>query len=287
MLFMSPATRRKRQAVPKSENTLLLASIVSRGVNAVPVPAGPILPLAGLALRIVEVSEGVKAARTTCRSLAMKCSRLAAGIIRETQDGLPISERMLVRIAGAIQILEDVVNAMNRLVSRKISWVDRLWRLKEIEMEIKHHELAVDEAIAVFLTGAVLDIHKETNVLIAAALAVPRNGEPEIEEIRRADIAFEEQIASTPTAALHRGTLQRNGLRVVVKEYYPNAQQLFLRDLRRLNQMMHPNLPMVVGRSVPSERLPYFVVTHRSDANLKAFLRDLLQKPPTESFLAC
>ncbi|KAF8321703.1 hypothetical protein DL93DRAFT_1462919 [Clavulina sp. PMI_390] len=86
---------------------------------------------------------------------------------------------------------------------------------------------------------------------------------------------------------VYRGKLRRNGVRVIIKEYRNTPRQQFLKDLDRLYPVVHPNLPMVIAKSVDKEPIPYVLLEYAASGSARLYLKKQIAGDPLASIIAC
>ncbi|CDO70391.1 hypothetical protein BN946_scf184999.g31 [Trametes cinnabarina] len=278
----------------------------------------PAQAAAGILLLVFETIQKIQLNKDDCYRLAQRCLSMLVDIrdhMAEHQNSAPAS--LLKAISKFEVTLESICKFMQQEAEQ--AWGTRLIRKGSIELAMKHHHMALDDAIASLINiqlslrgqygrSKTVDDYKTSSVDPSESLNARRGTSPALSEEIYANVTDVEEICLSPgpTSAIfnryHQSQFamkgksriksgwwagglegELEGRKSLMLRYEGNqrdAMKRWMRDVKLLQNIYHPNLPQMIGYSNDQTPTPFIILSNVQTRLPQAMLLNAIKNAP-------
>ncbi|KAG9006146.1 hypothetical protein FRB94_012265 [Tulasnella sp. JGI-2019a] len=279
----------------------------------------PLRAVSSVICFIIETVQNVRSLVQQSWDLAEKVSRFSLAIAQELSEG-DVTPKMIMQIGKLATILDDISHSLSKI--QKYSWLRVIWKQASTAAKLSDLSSQLDECCTIFNLKAQVDINRlltgltqtviartdeilhrhdrlestverlvqQNDSAMALTQAMPVDGD--IKYFNKQDLRLVKTIRQRPSKpALYQAEYGAGGtvVKAIVKIYHrpsTKSKNPFENEIKYIKGFWHPHLPQLLGRSVPTAKLPFLVLSDYTERNVRSDLEPKILKDPVCGFMA-
>ncbi|KAJ7058118.1 hypothetical protein C8F01DRAFT_1149592 [Mycena amicta] len=275
----------------------------------------PATALVAVVLLVVQTAQSVQANKEGCHRLARRCARMVLDVNDQMLGRWDSAPPSLVKNLARLQETVEAIHGFMKNAA-SASWKTRLLKKSAIEAALVNYHENLDDAARAFQMASLIEIHYAVGTakneqraetprqIVPLPLDRPLEKQPEIEPIVDAAIYSDGVLRDQGFRRYHQSEVSLRGspradsdeswwtgtseARVngsmqtsLIKRYEgPEAlaREEWIRDIKILQKLYHPNLPQLLGYSSESAPTPFILLSNVKTRSPESFLLGSLRR---------